>query len=148
MTPGTRGWILLIILVAALLLMGARARAFDHGFDKGSPASLYFEGLHRPDYYPGSCCGKADAYEADTYQRNADGTWTVVITDGSAITYPDGTTRPYIATGTVVVVPGEKVNPPDETRHNPTDHAWLFVSVWGAAEVGTVYCFAPMPEGS
>lgn len=146
MTPGARG--LTVLLALALLAAAGRAsRAFDHGFDPYAPATQYFEHLKQPDNYPGSCCGKADAYEADTYARNADGSWTVTVTDGSAIEYPDGTRRPYVATGTVVHVPAGKINPPDETRHNPTGHAWLFMSVY-VGQVGSIYCFAPLPDGS
>jgi hypothetical protein len=137
-------------VVRALLIMLALtvpAVAFYHGFDHTTERSKFFRLLKRPDYYPQSCCGSADAYEADIYQDNHDGTWTVTITDGSAIEYPDGTHRDYIANGTKLTVPSKKINPPVETQHNPTTHAWLFMSVF-AAKPGHIFCFAPLPEGS
>lgn len=129
------------------LALTVPAAAFDHGFDHETERSKFFEQLKRPDFYPESCCGKADAYEADIYQRNPDGSYEVTITDGSAIQYPDGKHREYIATGTTVTVPKAKINPPIETQFNPTGHAWLFMSVY-SAEPGAVFCFAPLPEGS
>jgi len=44
--------------------------------------------LKRPDFYPNSCCGEADAYEADIYQRNADGSYDVEITEGKELSFP------------------------------------------------------------
>jgi hypothetical protein len=73
--------------------------------------SRFFGQLRRPDFYPKSCSGEADAYEADIYEKNPDGSYTVTITDGSAIEYPDGTHRDYIANGTKVIVSSKKINP-------------------------------------
>ena len=131
----------------ALLMVAVPAFAFDHGFDHTTERSQFFGQLKRPDFYPQSCCGEADAYEADIYRKNPDGSYTVTITDGSAITYPDGTRRGYIANGTKVIVPSTKINPPVETQHNPTGHAWLFMSVFSSGP-GNIFCFAPLPEGS
>jgi hypothetical protein len=131
----------------SLLLSTVPAFALDHGFDRTTERSLFFSLLKRPDFYPKPCCGEADAYEADIYQKNPDGSYVVIITDGSAIEYPDGARRDYIANGTKVIVPSTKINPPIETQHNPTGHAWLFMSVFHD-KPGNVFCFAPLPEGS
>lgn len=140
---------LLAVLVAAPTFP---AKAVDHGFDKHTERSIWFQQLKRPDYYPNSCCGEADAYEADIYQRNADGSYDVEITNGDTIKFPDGQERPEIPTGTKVHVPKTKINPPIETQGNPTEHAWLFVSVsraiGGEVTPGLIYCFTPLPEGS
>lgn len=145
------------LLLAALFLLTSceltkPVLAFDHGFPKDTERSKFFQLLKRPDKYPDSCCGEADAYEADTYTRNKDGSYDVVITEGSEIQYEDGTYRPEIPNGSKIHVPENKINPPVETSHNPTGHAWLFVSVvhpiGGGAEPGLVYCYAPLPEGS
>jgi hypothetical protein len=144
------------LVIAALFMTPTPARAFDHGFPKDTERSRFFEQLKRPDYYPHSCCGEADAYEADIYQRNADGSYDVEITDGSEKTYPDGTFRIGLKNGTKVRVPSDQINPTTETQFNPTGHAWLFVSArrgYGSdanpdAEPGMTYCFAPLPEGS
>jgi hypothetical protein len=141
-----------------LLALTAPAAAFDHGFDHFTERSKWFDQLKRPDYYPHPCCGAADGYEADIYQRNPDGSYDVVITDGSEITFPDGSTRPGLPNGSKVHVPANRINPPSETKDNPTGHAWLFVSIMrsydedhpggNAATPGIVYCFCPLPEGS
>ena len=133
--------------IPILLVLTVSALAFDHGFDRKTERSRFFGLLKRPDLYPESCCGEADAYEADIYEKNPDGSYTVTITDGSAIEYPDGTRRDYIANGTKVIVPSKKINPPVETQHNPTGHAWLFMSVFNE-KPGNIFCFAPLPEGS
>jgi hypothetical protein len=148
-------------IIAALAIVaasGTGAAAFDHGFDHSTARSQFFRGLKRPDHYPKPCCGDADAYEADTYTKNPDGSYDVVITDGSEKTYPDGVRRIEIPNGSKVHVPANQINPPKETKNNPTGHAWLFMSVrrgygsdrpgGSAAEPGTTYCFAPLPEGS
>src|ERR1700691_2070876 len=95
-------------LLVLLLLLIVPAFAPDHRFDHTTARSNFFRLLKRPDLYPKPCCGEADAYEADIYQKNPDGSYTVTITDGSAIEYPDGTRRDYIANGTKVIVPSKK----------------------------------------
>jgi len=115
------------------------------------------ESLQKPYDRPNSCCGTSDAYGADQYTRNADGSYDVVITDGDAIEYPDGTHRTQLKNGTRIHVPADHVNPPREQAGNPTGHAWLFISVYGIynsasdsseTQPGTIYCFIPLPEGS
>jgi hypothetical protein len=173
--------LLVIALLGALLFSCARpAAAFDHGFDKSTPRSKWFAGLQVPkpdpadtseatkewfgelkrqDKMPDSCCGQADAYEADIFQHNPKtarepwGSYDVTITNGEdEHPWPDGTHRTPIKNGTVVHVPGNKVNPPKETKNNPTGHSWLFVStkrdITNEVSPGTIYCFAPLPEGS
>jgi hypothetical protein len=151
--------LIIIVLLGALFFACVRpAAAFDHGFDPYDPTVQWFEQLKRHDYMPYSCCGKADAYAADLYTRNPDGSYDVTITDGSAITFPDGTKRPELPNGSVVHVPAGQINPPTETQGNPTGHSWLFVSIrrvyddahpgGDAATPGLTYCFAPLPEGS
>ena len=131
-----------------------KAHAFDHGFDPLAPTTKWMEKLQRPDDPSGSCCGIADAYQADTYIRHPDGSYTITITDGSAIEFPDGTHRDVLKDGTVIEVPASHVNPPVERAGNPTGHAWLFTSVYGVTmegtrltSPGTTYCFVPLPEG-
>lgn len=161
--PNTSAAFLTGIIVGAalalLLVFTAQAHAFDHGFDPYDPTTKWFGQLLRHDKMPEPCCGKADAYAADTYNRNPDGSYDVTITDGAAVTFPDGTERPEIENGSVVHVPWNKINPPSETMSNPTGHAWLFVSVQRdytggqpngvpTPKPGLEYCFAPLPEGS
>lgn len=153
--------VLLIVVFLGALIFAALVRpahAMDHGFDPYNPTVKWFEQLKRHDYMPYSCCGKADGYTADIYTKNPDGSYDVVITDGSAIEFPDGSKRPELPNGTMVHVPANQINPPEETQYNPTGHAWLFVSIrrvyddahpgGDAATPGLSYCFAPLPDGS
>jgi hypothetical protein len=163
--PPTRGGCFIASLLCAALVVFSliwgisHAFAFDHGFDPYDPATKWFGQLLRHDKMPEPCCGKADAYVADTYTRNKDGSYDVTITDGAAVTFPDGTERPEIENGSVIHVPWNKINPPSETMGNPTGHAWVFVSVARdytgglpngvpLPKPGYAYCFAPLPEGS
>src|ERR1035437_6157097 len=109
-------------IVLALSISVQSAVAFDHNFPKDTDRSVFFELLKRPDAYPRPCCGASDAYEADIYKRNPDGSYEVTITDGSEITYPDGVHRIGLPNGATVHVPASRINPPIETQHNPTGH--------------------------
>jgi hypothetical protein len=141
-------------LLAPLILCAtafAPASAFDHGFDPSDPVVQWFEHLRRPDVdedYLGvvSCCGKGDAYAVDVVEDGgADREWAVKITDGSAIEFPDGTTRQPLPDGTVSRFPGSKVIKPNQG--NPTKHAWVFISVW-SGQVHEVWCFVPLPPNT
>lgn len=146
-------------ILAAAIAIATPAFAFDHGFNHDTERSKWFTQLKRPEkaFYPNSCCGDADAYEADIYSRNPDGSYEVTITDGSEKVFPDGSLRPGIKTGSQIHVEKDRVNPPIETQGNPTGHAWIFVSASRGmtgdtsdefARPGYTYCFAPLPEES
>ena len=68
----------LMVLVAAAPMALAR----DNGQWENSPPNVrrWFQGLRQPDNPRASCCGEADAYEADIFE--VDGGHYVVITDG------------------------------------------------------------------
>lgn len=144
------------LALAIIFFFAKPAHAFDHGFDPFAPTSQWMESLQRRPPAPvGPCCGVADAYQADIYTRNPDGSYDIVITDGSPIMFPDGAHRDAIPDGTAIHVPENKVNPPKEQAGNPTGHAWLFMSVYGITTngvykqaPGSLYCFVPRPEGS
>ena len=119
--------------------------AMNHGFNPDLPATKWFESKMRPDY-PGSCCGKGDAYAVSAYWDNHDHTWTAVIGDGSAKMFPDGTTRAPIADGTQIIVPETKVNQIEDDLDNPTDSSWIFGNVSGG-EMFTIYCLIRHPQG-
>lgn len=141
------GWVVAVGLLV-FAFWPTKAPAMDHGFDPNNKTVQWMEKLQKP-YEPGSCCGKGDGYPVSDYWANSDGTgsYTVVIGDGSAKLYPDGTRREYIATGTEINIPGKYINPPADDLDNPTDVSWLFMSVY-AATPGTLYCFVPHPQGN
>lgn len=119
----------------------------DHGFDPNSPTTKWFERLYRPDFPASKCCGKADAYEIETYWRNDKGVLFVKIGDGSAKEFPDGTRRPPIPDGTVIEVPEKKINSPDDDLDNPTDKSWAFFTV-DEGRVSILYCVTLHPQGT
>ena len=134
------------LTLALILATVGTTVAMDHGFQKGTERSKFFQLLKRPDKYPDSCCGEADAYEVDIDRHNPDGSYDVTIIDGTK-QFPDGAFRTPIPGGTHIHVPATKVNPPEESRHNPTGYSWLFVT-WYSDKVGTVFCLTAIPEGS
>lgn len=142
------GWfliVLLIIIVTCLTWPALAAKGYE---PNSSPTVSWFESLPRPDMPSGySCCGKADAYPVDRYWPNGDGSFTAVIADGSAKKYPDGTERPYVAAGTEVIVPKERINDDKHDLDNPTDFSWVFIRVL-AGNVQQVYCFVRHPSGN
>lgn len=142
------GLVLVIGFIFCLLLIAAPASAMNHGFDPSAPAVKWFEKLERPDSRPNSCCGKADAYPVDRYQKNSDHTFTVWVADGSALKYPDGTTRDEWDTSVPIIVPDTKVNDESDDLDNPTEHGWLFFRPSTKRDVGTIYCFIRHPNGS
>lgn len=140
---------LLVVLVILITLAAVHAAfAMNHGFDPSAPAVKWFEKLERPDQRPNSCCGKADAYPVDRYQKNSDHTFTVWVADGSALKYPDGTTRDEWDTSVPIIVPDTKVNDESDDLDNPTEHGWLFFRPSTKRDVGTIYCFIRHPNGS
>ncbi len=138
-------WIAVISGLLMLARCGGVAYATDHGFDQSNPVTQWFETVPMPDTQQ-SCCGLGDAYEADVWTKNPDGSYEATITDGSGIVYPDGTTRAPIANGTVIHVPAEKVNPPKDG--NPTGHGVIFMAVYKGALSNGPFCFILLPLGS
>ncbi len=156
-------WRRLARLVAALILgfvvvaVGVEccspraAHAFDHDFDPASPVTQFFDQLERPYCAPGieicSCCGKADAYpvvidqEATIDGTEPDGTAHVI--DGSAIVYPDGTSRSFIPGGTVFHFTGRDVTKLEQG--NPTRTAWAFLALGQTGTIAIVWCVVPLP---
>jgi hypothetical protein len=89
-----------------------------------SPVNIrqWFQSLMQPDNPLVSCCGEADAFEADTFEVAGDH-YVAVITDGKGV----------IPTGTRIAVPNNKMK---FDSGNPTGHGVIFI---GSA--GQVYCF-------
>ena len=74
-----------------------------------------------------SCCGEGNAFEADEFEIQGDH-YIAVITDGKG----------YIANGTKIVVPNNKIQP---FPLNPTGHGIIFLNSNGRA-----VCYCP-PAG-
>lgn len=126
-------YIALIALIAiALLAFWGVANARDLGQWKNSePAiSAWFKNLMQPDAPLIPCCGKADAYWADSYEVKGN-QYVAIVTD----TRPDEPLgRPHIPVGTKFLIPNTKIK---WDKGNPTGHGVLFVGQPG------VYCFVP-----
>lgn len=80
---------------------------------------------------PFSCCGEADAYEADDFDV-VNGELFAIITDERGDEFPDGTTRPHIEPGTRIMIPHQIMVKPEQG--NPTGHGWVFIG-------REVYCY-------
>lgn len=122
-----RGNLLLLTLLAVFLaysIVGALARDDGNWADKPRHVRDWFNSLRQPDTQI-SCCGPADAVEADQYEVHPDGSVTAMVTGG----------RGYVPDGTVVHVPPGKVV---VGRENPTGHSILFLSL-----SKQVWCFVP-----
>ena len=98
---------------ATLLLTGLMqlAQARDDGQWGGQPANVrqWFQSLMQPDAPYVSCCGEADAYEADTFEVDGD-QYVAIITDGKGV----------IANGTRIHVPNDEMGrrQSDRARHH------------------------------
>lgn len=112
------------LAVLAALAMLSPAIARDNGQWADSPASLrqWFQSLMQPDIPTMSCCGEADAFEADSFLVEGDH-YVAIITDGKGVLPP----------GTRIPVPNSKMK---WDAGNPTGHGVIFI---GSA--GQVYCY-------
>ena len=82
----------------------------------------WFQGLRQPDNPRVSCCGEADAYEADIFEVDG-GRYIAIITDGKG----------DIPNGTKIPVPNHKMK---WDEGNPTGHGIIFIGIQGQ-----VYCY-------
>ena len=107
-----------------LLLVAAPATARDNGQWTSSPANVrqWFQQLMQPDNPRVSCCGEADAFEADRFEVEGDH-YVAIITDGKGV----------IPNGTKIPVPNKKMK---WDEGNPTGHGIIFIST-----TGDVYCY-------
>jgi hypothetical protein len=112
----------IVIVILGLVSLPALAR--DNGQWGNHPAALrqWFQNLMQPDNQYLSCCGEADAYEADNFEVKGD-QYVAIITDGKGV----------IPNGTRVPVPNQKMK---WDAGNPTGHGILFLGTGGQ-----VYCY-------
>ena len=109
-------------LVALAMIAPALAR--DNGRWTQSPAAVrqWFQSLMQPDNPYLSCCGEADAFEADTFEVDGDH-YIAIITDGKGVIPP----------GTRIPIPNAKMK---WDAGNPTGHGIVFIGAQGQ-----VYCY-------
>lgn len=91
----------------------------------------WYASLMMPDQPQKSCCGVADAYWADEFEVK-DGHYVAVITDERKV--PG---RTFIAFGTRILIPDNKLPKPEIQKPNPTGHGIVFMNY------GNVYCYFP-----
>jgi hypothetical protein len=110
--------------VALLLLLSGTALARDNGQWADSPIAVrqWFQSLMQPDNPYMSCCGEADAFEADNFEVEGDH-YVAIITNGKGV----------IPSGTRIAVPNQKMK---WDRGNPTGHGIIFIG-----SQGQVYCY-------
>jgi len=111
-------------LALVALLLAAPALARDNGQWTTNPTHVrqWYQRLMQPDNPQVSCCGEADAFEADNFEVEGDH-YVAIITNG----------RGVIANGTKIPVPNRKMKWDDG---NPTGHGIIFIST-----TGDVYCY-------
>jgi hypothetical protein len=114
----------MVRVMAMLALLSIPAIARDNGQWENQPTAVrrWFQGLMQPDNQHVSCCGEADAFEADRFEVSGD-LYVAIITDGKGI----------IPNGTRIPVQNQKLK---WDQGNPTGHGIIFV---GAG--GQVYCY-------
>jgi len=114
--------IILTILTLVTLTLPVAAR--DNGQWENQPVYLrqWFQKLMQPDNPVMSCCGEADAFEADSFEVRGD-QYVAIITNGKGI----------IPEGKRISVPNNKVK---WDNGNPTGHGIIFIG-----NAGQVYCY-------
>ena len=112
-----------------LLLLALGSVAFARGtpnseqwLDAPPNVREWFQSLTQPDDPSMSCCGEADAFEADTFEVEGDH-YIAIITDGKGV----------IPNGTRIAVPNEKMK---WDAGNPTGHGIVFIGT-----NGQLYCY-------
>jgi hypothetical protein len=112
----------LAAIAALSIILPAAAR--DNGQWADSPANVrqWFQSLMQPDNPAISCCGEADAFEADAFEVKGDH-YIAIITDGKGV----------IPNGTRIAVPNEKMK---WDAGNPTGHGIVFIGT-----NGQLYCY-------
>jgi hypothetical protein len=111
-------------LAFGLALCSTCCLARDNGQWEGSDPRIrqWYQQLMQPDNPRVSCCGEADAFEADAYEVEGDH-YVAVITDGKGM----------IPNGTKIPVPNHKMK---WDNGNPTGHGIIFIGTHGQ-----IYCY-------
>jgi hypothetical protein len=112
------GWAALFILVltpivVAIGVVAAKARDDGQWADVPENVRQWFQSLKQRDHPRQSCCGEADAFEADGFEVEGDH-YVAIITDGKGM----------IPSGTRIPVPNQKMK---WDAGNPTGHGIIFI---------------------
>src|ERR1700758_4569227 len=113
--------------VVAIGVVAAKARDYGEWADQPETVRQWFQSLKQPDHPRLSCCGEADAFEADSFEVEGDH-YVAVITNGKGV----------IPRGTRIPVPNQKMK---WDGGNPTGHGIIFIG-----PRGQVYCYVT-PSG-
>jgi hypothetical protein len=111
-----------IVALHELMVLKANARDSEQWNDRPAFVRQWFQSLMQPDHPRMSCCGEADAYEADTFEIDGDH-YVAVITDGKGVLPP----------GMRIDIPNQKMK---WDEGNPTGHGIVFIGT-----KGEVYCY-------
>jgi len=121
--PGIREANMLRIVIALVALtLPAAARDLGQWEDQPIYLRQWFQRLMQPDNPVMSCCGEADAFEADSFEVRDD-QYVAIITNGKGI----------LREGTRIPVPNNKMK---WDEGNPTGHGIIFIG-----SGGQVYCY-------
>lgn len=116
-------YVIAALSVAVLMpMLNADARDLGQWGDQPSFVRQWFQSLTQPDNPSMSCCGEADAFEADTFEVDGD-RYVAIITDGKGV----------LPRGTRIEVPNQKMK---WDKGNPTGHGIVFIG-----SKGEVYCY-------
>jgi hypothetical protein len=103
----------LSLMITTSLVCTATSRDEGQWGDQSPQLRQWFRQLMQPDEPTKSCCGEADAYEADAFEVEGDH-YVAIITNGKG----------DIANGTRVPVPNSKMK---WNEGNPTGHGIIFI---------------------
>ena len=127
-------------IILFTLLVATSALAHDKGQYDSPDIAYWMNGLRQPNS-EASCCGEADAYEADRQEEcgprdGNDCALVAIITDERD---DARLRRAHIPVGTRVVIPPRKIRRPPSV--NPTGHTIVFVHPSSLI----VFCYEPLP---
>src|SRR5712675_1578466 len=111
-----------IVIVFMLLSLPAVARGNGQWGNQPVYLREWFQKLMQPDNPNMSCCGEADAFEADSFEVRGD-EYVAIITNGKGV----------IPNGTRILVPNQKLK---WDEGNPTGHGIIFIG-----SNGQVFCY-------
>jgi hypothetical protein len=123
----------LVLATASLIALAAPvshllARGTVNNWPETDPViSAWYKSLTQPDHPALSCCGEADAFEADNFEAEGDH-YVAIVTNGKGV----------LANGARIPVPNTKMK---WDKGNPTGHGIIFLGVGGE-----VYCYVT-PSG-